>query len=493
MGSSPHAIPELIYLPRGRVLGDDFALPRAEYFIVLPALLALVGLSSWLLSDDLGFVFSSVVGALVGFYTLWGWLFRKQPTRFSTLLAMALLLGYGGGAVNTLLTLPRSGETMSTVMGLDNGVLSRGIGAVLLSAAVLFFVGEIYEKPIFGRDFRFVVDGKTRTLVCLGAVAMVGGYATHLLLFQGPNSAGGHLNPAGAFLQWFYGPVTAIAVTTFLMTPRGTAKLFCGAAAMILILLFAIVGRRNAAYTAIDVLLMIEISGYQWRGSKVRKTLIVVGLGAVVVVGSLAFMLLRIAGRNSSHPRRVTVTQQIKVASKMVQSGGAVALAGTSTQQNLQKRTFVLAFFANVLDGSMTKTPALGLDAVQQIQLAIPRIIYRDKDTSVSEENLDDRLFGFGYRDEANSILTAGATDFGLIGALIYPLMIVGLYRFVFEVLAKFLGLVPMMFIALSSIFVMIATEMTLTGYLETLRVLPFFGLAIAIFMAVPVIKLRNE
>jgi len=492
MGSAPHAIPELFYLPPGRALGDDLAPPRTAYFITIPVLLGLVGLSSWLLGDDFGFVLSCLVGTVVGSYTLWGWLFRRQPSRFSTLMAMGLLLGYCGGALNTWITLPRGGMTLTEAMGYAPGVLARGIGAVLLSAAALYFIGEIFEKPIFGKDFHFTVDGRTRNLVCLGALAMIGGYAMHFLAFQGPNSAGGHLNPAGAFLEWFYSPVTAIAVVAFLTAPHWKARIFCGGAATILLLLFTVMGRRNSVYTAVEIVLVVGLSGYRWQGSAIRKILMIGGLAAIVVVCSLTYMLLRIAGWSAAHRQQVTVAKRIEVAGKLVQKGGAVALAGSSTQINLQTRTFVLGFMANVLDGSMQKTPARGADAIQQIKVAIPRILYPDK-VPFAEEEMVDELFGFGYGDQANSILTAGATDFSLIGVLVYPLLIVGIYRIVFDLASKFFGIVPMMFIALSMIYTIMQTEHSVTGYFELLLVAPFFGLAIALFMALPVMKLSPQ
>ncbi|MFZ0661486.1 MAG: hypothetical protein WAM66_02240 [Acidobacteriaceae bacterium] len=461
--------------------------------MAIPGVLALTGILSWVLGNGAALVLACTVAAVVGFFTLWEWLFRKAPTRFSTLMGMALLLGYGAGALNTWITLPRGSLTLSDVMGLPRGVLARGIGAVLLCSAILYFLGEIYEKPIFGRDFRFSVNGRTRTLVCLGALAMVGGYATHVLEFMGPASTGGHLSPAGAFLEWFYPSVTAIGIVAFLTAPRGKAKVFCGAAALILLLLFSVMGRRHSMYTSVEILLVLELSGYHWKGSAVRKALMIAALAGVVAVCSLAFMLFRIAGDTAPRTDQVTVAKRINLAGKMVDKGGAVALAGSATQLNLQKRTFILAFFAGVLDASMRKTPALGRDAIEQLQSAIPRLIYPNKNVSLSEEEMDDQVFGLAYGDEANSVLTGGATDFGLLGVIIYPLLMVALYRVIFDATAKFLGVVPLMFVALSLIYAMIETEMTLSSYFESLRVAPFFGLAIALFMALPVIKLRAE
>jgi len=493
MGAAPQTVPKTLYQPRMRVFGDDLVPPRTAFFTVIPTVLAFVGMLVWMLGDDAGFVLACAVATVIGFYTLWDWLFRKGPTRFSTTTAMALLMGYGAGALNTWATLPRGGLTISATMGLPHGVLPRAMGAVLISASLLYFFGEIFEKPIFGRDFRFAVDARTRGLIYIGVIAMMAGYATHAIGFQGPTSVGNHLNPFGAFLIWLYSPLTAISVTAFLTAPRGRPKVLSGIAMMALLLMFSIMGRRNAVYTAVEIVLVLGFSAYQWRGRTFHKIFMILGLAGVVVVCSLTFMLLRIAGFTSNRTEHVTVAKRIEVAGHMVKKGGAYALAASTTTQNVQRRTFVLGFLASVLDGSMRRPTAHGLDAIKQAQLVIPSFIDPDKDYSFSEEGLVDQLFGYGFGDQPNSILTAGATDFGLAGLLLYPLLLVGCTRLLFDLLARFFSTVPLMLIALSFINSSLQTEATITGYLSTMRVALFFGLVIAAFLAMPKLKLYDK
>jgi hypothetical protein len=185
------------------------------------------------------------------------------------------------------------------------------------------------------------------------------------------------------------------------------------------------------------------------------------------------------------------VGKRIQAADRIVQKGGAYAMAGTATQQNLQTRTFVLAFLANILDATTRKTPLLGGDALNLFQNAIPSILYPDKPRYVGEEGLVDEQFGFSYGDEANSILTAGATDFGFAGMIFYPLLMAALFAISFNFIAKWLKTIPLMFVALSFIFMFLQTETKLTGYFEVLRDSFFFGILLALFMAIPAIRTR--
>jgi hypothetical protein len=478
---------------RPRSLGDDLAPPRPAYFIVIPSLLALSGILSWGMSNNFGFVLGSMVAAVVGLYTLWGWLLGRGPTRFSTLLGMALLIGYGAGALNTWLTLPRGSLTLAAALGFEPGVLARGIGAVLLSSALLYCLGEIFERPVFGRSFQFSIDPRTRLLIYAGTLGMLAGYATHVIGFQGATVAGGHLNPAAAFLVWLYSPLTAIAVTAFLTTPRGRAKVLLGVAALILLLLLSTMGRRSSVYTAVGIVFVLGLARYRWEGSATHKILIILALAGIVVATSLTFMLLRLAGWRSTSSNNASVGKRIEIARKMINSGDAYALAGTSTKHNLETRTFVLGFFSHVLEGSSRSKPALGEDLAKELELSIPSFLYPDKDRYFSEEALVNQQFGFGFADEANSILTGGATDFGLLGALIYPLLLIALVRILYEIASRCFGTIPLMFIALSFVLLFLQTEGTMGGYFSMLRNVFVFALAIAGFMAAPSFRLRSD
>ena len=100
-------------LPYSRPLGEDFAPPRTLYVIQIPAILTLAAFVSWIISTELAMVIAASVASVVALYMLWDWLLREGPTRFSTLLAITLLLGYGLGAVNTWLTLPQGQSVVS--------------------------------------------------------------------------------------------------------------------------------------------------------------------------------------------------------------------------------------------------------------------------------------------------------------------------------------------------------------------------------------------
>jgi hypothetical protein len=484
MGSAPQSVSLPVLLLRPRTLGQDLAPPRQLYTTLIPASLSLVGIMSWTMGDEPGLVLASIEATVVALFTLWEWLFRRAPTRFSTLLGMALLLGYGAGTLNTWLTLPRGGLTLGEIMGLDDGVLARGLGAVLLTSACLYFLGEIFEKPVFGRDFRFTIDARTRALIYVGTVAMLGGYATHRLIVGGATSSEGHVSVIGVFLFWFYPPLTAVAVAATVTAKRNRDALLLGASSLILLAIFGVMGRRCTIYTSMEILLMLGFVGFKWREKIFRNILLVLALITLMAVGGLTFMLLRLASVSQPH-KEMTTGQRFEAAGKLVKKGGAITQAEKTTQINFQSRTFVLAFLANILDASSHKTPGLGQDAFGLLQGAVPRVFYPDK-YPFSEEGFVDQQYGFGYGDEANSVLTAGATDFSLAGMIFYPIILVFAVRLLFDFCLRFLRIVPLMFVTLALIYVMLQTEVILNGYFETIRDSFLFGVMLSLFMALP-------
>jgi len=492
MGTAPQTVQQPLVLSRAHIFGDDLAPPRQIYVTYIPVVLALAGVLGWLMSDESGMVLACVVATAVALYTLWGWLFLRAPTRFSTLLAMSLLLGYGGGALNTWITLPRGGLSLAEVMGLSEGVLSRGMAAVLFSSAALYFLGELFEKPIFGASFHFQITRKTRSLIYVGTLAILAGYLTHSLDVGGTVSSQGHISIPGLFLIWLYYPLTAISAAAFLTSERRSDRLLTGLSTLILLLMLTVLGRRATIYTSTEILFLLPLAGYRWRGRLIRNMLLIAGLTAFVVVCALTTMLLRISGESMRRSQKpVTVVRRFQAAGKLVKKGGAVTIASNATQQNFQSRTFVLAFLANILDASSRITPALGQDAVSLMATAVPTALYPDKDRFFSEEGLVDRQFNFSYLDEANSVLTAGATDFGLLGMILYPLLLVAIARFVYDFVGRWLTATPLMIVTLSLIFMFLQTESILTAYFVHFRDTLLFSALIVLFMSFPRFRLR--
>jgi hypothetical protein len=448
---------------------------------------------TWIIGNEPAMAFAATVGGVIGVYLLWDWLFREGPTRFSTLMVIALLLGYGLGTVNTWLTLPRGGLTIAQFLGADEAVYTHGMAAVLIVSAPLLFFGEFYERPLFGSDFRLPLDQRTYLFIVLGTIGVVIGFLTHSLGFEGGQvGSGGQVSVASALLSWMFPTLTSLTIALFLVVRGRFIKPLIGFCTLILCVLIMAIGRRNMIYTSMLVIFTLRLTGYRLKGTFFRKLLLILGLGFFLAVGVTVFMLLRLAGFQSGNAG-LPLAQRIQIALSWVEDGTALNRATEANRTNAQKRTFVLGFFADVLDASTRRTPALGKDFIGYTSLAIPRVLNPDKDLYFSEERLVDSQFSLTYGDSANSILTNGATDFGPIGLIAYPLLIVLLFRFCIGVLARLLPPFPVAFVASGIIFTLLQTENAIESYLLTIRNVIIFAFILFFFSRLPQFQLRNQ
>jgi hypothetical protein len=477
-----------------RPLGDDLAPPRPLYFTHLPLILAFTGVVAWVTGAEFSTALGGFVGGAVGCYMLWDWLIRGGDTRFTTVIATGLLIGYGLGAFNTWATTSRGGLSLGEFTGNDDAILARGMAAVLISCAICIFMGELFERPLFGRDFRIRLEPRLYTLIYLGTIMIAGAFATGSLTVSGANvdnSAGG-IGVIKSFIMWIFPPLVTLSVAIFLVTPRGDAKkILSGVSALMLLIFVIVMGRRFLIYTVIETIFLARLTGVKLKGAISKKIMIFALVGTFVFFGALGFMLLRIAGYAGPKSQR-SLGERLVLVGQWVSEGSAFEKAFTSTQTNVKTRTFVLGFFANVLEGSSLHTPGLGEDTIGLIQLSIPSIIYPEKDKFFNEETLTDRLFGFSYGDQANSLLTAGATDFGLLGVIAYPLIVAWILRTTIEFVSWRLNQGSTLLIILAVIFLSIQTEDSLTGYVNSLFYGLIFSLGFVVFFSLPHIRLKS-
>ena len=264
---------------------------------------------------------------------------------------------------------------------------------------------------------------------------------------------------------------------------------------MLAMLLFVmVVGRRIVIYTAMEALLALGLTGYRLKGSFFKKTLILLMLAGFVAVGVTVFMLIRLAGfENPNDPSTLSLAHRAETAMSWVKDGSALSRATVANQSNAEKRTFVLGFFADVLEGSSRRTPGLGRDLAEYVGSVVPRAINPNKDLSFNEEAFADELFGLTYGDSANSILTNGAVDFGLLGVIAYPLLIVVIMRVSIEAFSRLLPPLPMAIIILGAIFTVLQTETATSAYFVSIRNEIIFAIVLFTYTRLPRFGFRRN
>jgi len=477
---------------RARPFGVLYPAQNRRYLMDLPLVMILAGLITWLLPSNASFVLGAAVGAAVGIYILIDVAFREAPLRLSLLLAMTLLIGYNLGALNSWLTIPRGGLTIAEYFTKDPEALARATGACMGACALLLATGQLFEPPIFGRNFRITFDERSVLIVFVSMLMMVVGYATGQVGFMGVKTDdAGHTSVFGALVLWWSAPALAYSLCATLNT-RGLARLLVGACTLIETLALIPTGRRTFAFALLLSLIATRLGDYRSRLS-VWKKLILSALGVVlVVVASIAFLYLRIAGfahKDATSSIGSRVSQAVGTF-----QGGNLGEMVDLLRTNASTRTFNIGYFSDLLDASQHHEPLYGAVAMHNLQLMVPSSISADKFglDPYGEEELVDMKWGFGFTDEANSILTGGVADFGIIGVFLYPLFAVLLLRATLEAIQYVMPTYGAVIMALAFVYVMLLAEQTLFAYFGQVRNALIFAFLLYLLSLVPKVRLHS-
>jgi hypothetical protein len=325
----------------------------------------------------------------------------------------------------------------------------------------------------------------------VGSTALIlGGFASGQLGYMGLANVEGHVNPLAALIIWWFAPAFAYSLCATLNT-AGATRLLVGACTVIQAIALVPIGRRNVVYGVLLALLATRLGRSRNRMSFSKK-LLATALGiAFVFASSITFLYLRIAGY--SQKGTTTLATRLALARNTLQTrspGEVVALLGA----NASTRTFNIGFFSDLLDASQRSTPLLGKDLLENVQTVIPSVFYTSKLTGdlYGEEQLANMKWGFTYIDEANSILTAGATDFGIVGVLLYPLVVVLLMRVTLEWLQFAMPTAGAAMIALAFIFQMMISEGTPADYLLQIRNGLILAVLFYLYSTLPTFRWRS-
>jgi len=475
-----------------RRLGDDAEPIRRLYFLDFPLLLMTVGLLTWMIPTDTMLFLSALTAAAVGLYTLWEIAIRRKPIRFSHLICISNTVGYGLGVVNSWLSISRGNMGLAQFFNRDPEAVSHAMAAVLIASSLLYSLGEIYESPIFGKNFRLRLDNRAGLFVLVGTGLVITGYVTGELGYMGSTASanGGHVTILGGILAWLFPTLFGFTALCSVEWRKGMMKRFFFVMLAIQFVLIIPTGRRSLVYFLLLGIIASRFGSFKPKWSFSKRVIIAVVLASVIGVGATAFYYLRYAAW-SRH--KVSLADRISLALALYESGNT-AKANQSFKENLQKRTFVLGYVSDLLDASFRIEPAKGRNALHEFQLVIPSALWEDKSSFLySEESVANMTYHFAYIDEANSIYSGGAIDFGIWGMILYPIIVSALFRVVAEVARVNLPEVVATLVILILIYSSLTTEAGLWVRFLAIRDALLSSALLWIFFKVPAFSLAPQ
>ncbi len=482
----------LVRYPRARRLGSLYIPLRRGYLFVMPLLLFGAALICWATGTDFSLIVAACVLAAVAAYLMFDLLGRRAPLRVSTVLGATLGLAYGLGTANTWFTLPRSDYTLGDFMHINTPDLAHAIASVCVSVALLLTLGELYEKPIFGEEFELHFNNRVVLFLTLGTIVLGLSFAKGSTGFMG-GAAGegvdiGHVGYLASLSEWLSGSLLALSVCVTLNIKGRFSQLYTRGLSILLFLMVFPLGRRQMIYAIVLALVGLRLGRYKVPFSPIKKIVLLGVLAMVVYFATIGFFYLRIAGYGMLHP---TLEQRITAAFRLAKEKSYADIK-QQFAANVERRTFILGFLAQ-LEGYTDIMPgAHGEDLVNQAQLAIPSILFPNKDVFFSEEGLANETFGSNYIDEANSVLTTGAVDFGIWGIFLYPLGLVIMVRALFEFVGEVMPVFASSFVIIASFATLLEPEIAVTSYFLIYRNGLLFGSVVWFIMSMPEFRIRN-
>jgi len=340
--------------------------------------------------------------------------------------AFVLCIGYGLGTLQTFAggyfldfdPLLRAGMTVSS--------LSKAISLVLLLVCALLIL-SLLDRRRFAGDSRVLPSQHSFVLflffvVTSAAVAMV---AAGRIRFGGDVAAdadiGIRLSATASLVSESLTPVGAIALYC-----ARTANARMRAAVLLLaaidLLIFFTQGRRLLAFAIVAYTMGYAAGGPPLRLLSVRSLAVALLLLLVVIVGSRFLFAMRIAQYDDATKKDVV---------SLVARGGKIFLdpkddrLDQKLKENLAERAFILAYLAELLQRLDQAQPLKGEVLFNAFITAVPELFFpwKYKYMYGMEEDLVHPRLGLPVWDAPNTTLTAGASDFGIIGVFLYPIL----------------------------------------------------------------------
>ena len=483
----------LVRYARPRRLGSLFIPLRRAYLFIMPMCLFAGAIFCWAIGTDFAMITGAVILALVAFYLLFDLLGRRAPLRVSTVLAITLALAYGLGTANTWFTLPRGDATLGEFLHINTTDLAHAMGSVMASVALLLGVGEMLERPIFGEEFRLQFNNRAIVFLTLGTAELAISFAHGSTGFMG-GSVGtqgadfGHVGILASLSEWLSGSLLALSVCVALNVKGLFMRNYARILVVLLFIMVFPLGRRAMIYAIVLSLLGLRLGSYKVPYSPFKKVVLLGLLAGLIYFVTIGFFYLRIAGYSLLRP---TLVQRVEAAISLAKEKSYSDIK-EEFAENVERRTFILGFLGQLEGYTDTMPGAHGDDVLNQFQLALPSVLYPGKDLFFSEEGLANSLFGSNYIDEANSVLTTGAVDFGLWGVLIYPLLFVLMIRLLFEFIGEAMPTFAACFIILASFSTLLEPELMVTSYFLIIRNSLFFGSFVWFIMSLPEFRVKN-
>lgn len=418
----------------------------------------IVGLGALLLADYVPiFDLLAVVAGLLGVFALIYCIVNPESLKVYDLFGAILLFGYGSGALNTVASLYLDHQEITSPSATAQYWLTQTLALVLCVCGFIHLIGRLdgggyllrlgdSNRKEATRVMMFVVP-IFLLYVALLATGRIGFMATV------SDDGGKSVSPIAVFALLLATPAGALALSVALRISRSAFSLGLIAISILLLLLQFGLGRRTFVFSAVIYLLCILLVKRPKKLISFKNIVMLAAAMLAVYIVTMGFYAMRLAAWSMSGRgnQNYSVMELIPKAIEVYSQDRRGRLEAKSAK-NVKMRTFVLEYLSEISKGVSEREPLYGEDLHRALIVATPSLFYPSKiqdNLFEPEEPLINPAFGLPVFDGPNSILTAGAADFGVVGMFLYPFvfcvtlsaLLRGAYRYAPPIVGLLFGL----------------------------------------------------
>ncbi len=391
------------------------------------------------------FYFSIIIGSVAGLVTLVRILRYPQNITVFSLFSLSILSGYMIGPTVSIIYL-FSTHRYSPVyfvgsfafVGYKNG-LSYALASAYFVAALLTLVGSV-SKPVFRMGWKQrknAFDLSDRVLLFSLSIIVFAALWTGDFGYMGVVSGlSGRITVLGGLAGLILPaliPVFAYVVTKQIMT--GALSWLYVVLLVLLTLILIITGRRELLFVSIISVIYIAYAAPNVRRifslKKVflnpKKFLAILAIGGVIFVGFYGFYALRVADNQLGN--KLVLSSGVAESMQILQNGKQSFYSIASDEA--MTRSGTLIEYLGSLQVSSIKRYLYGQCVLSSIINSIPSAILSNKRTLLRKypctvEYINSR-FNLLQTDSPTTLLTTGYADYGVVGMLLYPVIVAAL------------------------------------------------------------------
>lgn len=248
-------------------------------------------------------------------------------------------------------------------------------------------------------------------------------------------SESGNVSALGSIANLIIPPIAPYTLLLMAGKRNVLKKIALGAALVFLLMALFMLGRRYLIYVFVLFAIALRMQGYRFtkKGVAIAGVLALIGF-VVLYIGFNFFMALRFAIDELDKDASLTELIHLTMANISGPDAGAVR---DSLTENIGYRPLILSYLGGLMGIDSNQIPTYGMELLYSLQMAIPSLLMPGKTDLLppSSEELVHPLYGIPVFDGPGSFLVTGFDDFGLAGAIIYPLAVIWLFSFFYKIL----------------------------------------------------------